>query len=122
MLRWTVLAFECSFFLTWWSISLLGIDGGEPPARAQCQVGQVPPELHPVPMGPAGCGCQGEGEPGLREAPVFLLAVVCFYFLLSSMSALGIQLPLPAGQCPDRVTGGCSQCAPLPAAFPLHPL
>lgn len=103
-----MLAFGSSFFPAWWSISLLGVDGSESPARAQCQVGQAPPQLHPVPMGPAGCGCQGKGEPELREVPVFLLMVVWFCFSPQFTATLGIWLPLSDGQCPDRVTGGRS--------------
>ena len=108
MLRWAVLAFGSSFFPTWRSISLLGVDGGEPPARAQGQVGQAPPKLHPVPTGlPREGGAWTEGRARLLARGLVLLS--------SSLTVrLGIRLPLPEGQCPGSVTGGHSPMCTAP--------
>lgn len=93
-------------------------DGGEPPARAQGQVGQGhspgAPALFPW-------GCQGKGEPGLREGPVFSCSRVWFCFLfLSSLSHL-------ASGCPCLMDSVLAELLGAPVctaftAFPLHPL
>ena len=66
-------------------------------------------------------GCQGKGEPGLREGPVFLL-VVWFCFPPHSLSGLASGCPCLRDSVLAALLGATPQCAPLPASFPLYPL
>ena len=122
------------FFPTWCSISVFGgggakglaSDRGESPTQAQCRVGQAPPQLHPVSMGPAGYGCRGGGvgARGWWEVLILLFTVVLFCSSpLTSVSALGLQVHLPNKLCCDhystKLLVGCSPTpTPAPPATP----